>query len=132
MAAETGAKVTSGIDQMNLALERTFLAHERTLMAWVRTAASLITFGFTLFKFFQYLHEQQPGRMEQHLFGARNYGTMMIVIGVLTLALATLQHRRSMNRLRAEYPAPFSLALLLAALISLLGILALVGTFYRG
>jgi len=71
MAPETGAKVTSGIDQMNLALERTFLAHERTLMAWVRTAASLITFGFTLFKFFEYLHEQQPGRVWSSACSAR-------------------------------------------------------------
>ena len=35
-----------------LAYERTVLAHERTLMAWLRTAVSLITFGFTIYKFF--------------------------------------------------------------------------------
>ena len=44
-------------DATRLAVERTRLAHERTLMAWVRTATSLISFGFTLFKFFQYLHQ---------------------------------------------------------------------------
>src|SRR3989337_955177 len=37
-----------------LAYERTNLAHERTLMSWVRTATSLITFGFTIYKFFQF------------------------------------------------------------------------------
>ena len=37
-----------------LAMERTWLAHERTLMAWVRTAASMISFGFTIYKFFQF------------------------------------------------------------------------------
>ena len=36
-----------------LAVTRTRLAHERTLMAWVRTAASLISFGFTIYKFFE-------------------------------------------------------------------------------
>jgi putative membrane protein len=102
-------------------------------MAWVRTAASLITFGFTLFKFFEYLREQQQGATEQHVFGARSYGTVMIVIGVVTLALATWQHGQGMARLRAQYPeAPFSLALLLSTLISVLGILALVATFHRG
>ena len=35
-----------------LALDRTRLAYERTLMAWVRTATSLISFGFTIYKFF--------------------------------------------------------------------------------
>ena len=42
-----------------LAIERTRLAHERTLMAWVRTATSLISFGFTIYKFFEYLRESQ-------------------------------------------------------------------------
>ena len=42
-----------------LAVERTRLAHERTLMAWVRTATSLISFGFTVYKFFDYLRESQ-------------------------------------------------------------------------
>lgn len=37
-----------------LALDRTWLAHERTLMAWVRTAVSMISFAFTIFKFFQF------------------------------------------------------------------------------
>ena len=37
-----------------LAYERTFLAHERTLMAWVGAASSLITFGFSIYKFFHW------------------------------------------------------------------------------
>ncbi|GAA1229423.1 MULTISPECIES: YidH family protein [Mycolicibacterium] len=41
-----------------LAVERTRLALERTTMAWIRTSTSLIAFGFTIFKFFQYQAEQ--------------------------------------------------------------------------
>jgi putative membrane protein len=37
-----------------LAFDRTRLAHDRTMMAWVRTATSLITFGFAIYKFFQF------------------------------------------------------------------------------
>jgi uncharacterized membrane protein YidH (DUF202 family) len=37
-----------------LAYVRTRHALERTMMAWVRTAASLITFGFSVYKFFQF------------------------------------------------------------------------------
>src|SRR4030095_4895232 len=49
-----------GVDSsQSLAVQRTFLAHERTLMAWVRTSASLISFGFTIYKFFAYLVETE-------------------------------------------------------------------------
>ena len=46
-----------------LAVERTRLAYERTLMAWVRTATSLISFGFTVYKFFQFDVSKQPARV---------------------------------------------------------------------
>jgi len=117
---------------MTLALERTYLAHERTLMAWTRTATSLITFGFTLYKFFEYLHERGEVVKTSQLFGARTFGLIMIGIGVVTLVVASAQHYLQMKQLRAHYPnAPFSLALLLAGLIACLGILGLVtGIFH--
>ena len=114
-------------DQMTLALERTYLAHERTLMAWTRTATSLITFGFTLYKFFEYLHERGEAAHGPQLFGARTFGLIMIGIGVFTLIVASVQHQMQMRHLKAHYPsAPFSLALLLAALIACLGILGFI------
>jgi len=45
--------------RVRLAFERTFLAYERTRIAWVRTALTLISFGFAIAKFFQYLREKQ-------------------------------------------------------------------------
>ena len=41
-----------------LALDRNKLAAERTLMAWVRTSLSMISFGFTIYKFLQVIDEQ--------------------------------------------------------------------------
>ena len=73
-----------------LAFERTFIAHERTQMAWVRTALSLISFGFAIVKFFEYLHEKQGERGP--LFGARTVGIFMISVGLVSLVLAELQH----------------------------------------
>jgi putative membrane protein len=109
-----------------LALERTRLAHERTLMAWVRTATSLISFGFTIHKFFQYLREQNPNA-PHHIFGPRDYAVAMIALGIGSLVLATIQHRRDMQRLRAEYGSlPLSTAAVVAIVVSGLGIVALV------
>jgi putative membrane protein len=97
-------------------------------MAWVRTATSLISFGFTIYKFFQYLNEGKPS-VEGRLLGPREFALLMIVIGLTALAIATVEHRRSMQRLRAEYETgsvPRSLAAFVAALIALLGVLGLV------
>ena len=124
MADVKGKATDAAPDQMTLALERTFLAHERTLMAWTRTATSLITFGFTLYKFFEYLRERPETTAAARPLGARAFGLTMIGIGVVTLIVAAAQHRIQMRRLAAHYPdAPMSLALLLAGLIAVLGIL---------
>jgi putative membrane protein len=119
-------------DQLQLAVERTLAAYERTLLAWIRTAASLITFGFALYQFFEHFDQQDPHRVRNQLLSARTFGVLMIVVGIAALALATLQYRRVLKRLDAWVPqAPFSFALLLAALISLLGILALLEAGFR-
>jgi len=47
-------------DATKLAVDRTRLAADRTLRAWSRTATSLISFGFTIYKAFQYLRENSP------------------------------------------------------------------------
>lgn len=127
MAPVTAEQPAAAPDQVTLALERTYLAHERTLMAWTRTATSLITFGFTLYKFFEYLHERGEAARGQQAIGARTFGLIMIGIGVVTLIVASLQHEVQVRRLKAQYPnAPFSLALLLAGLIACLGILGFI------
>jgi putative membrane protein len=111
-----------------LAADRTRLAYERTLMAWVRTAISLITFGFTIYKFFQI----EGAGKQDGVISAAEFSILMIVFGLVSLLMATLEHRRALNALRAEYPEiPRSLARMLAALISILGILALVTVLLR-
>jgi putative membrane protein len=119
-------------DQARLALERTYLAHERTLMAWVRTGTALVTFGIALYKFFPDWQGQNLEQPESSILGPRQLGISMIAIGVITLLLATWQHRQSMRRLRLHYPdIPFSIALILAVMMSCLGALALIAPLFR-
>ena len=117
-----------------LALERTILAHDRTLMGWVRTSTSLITFGFTIYKFFQLdLAAHPPLRPLHNVIGPRQFAILMICIGLFSLMTATIQYRLYRNGLRKWYPArpPLSLAEVVAALVSLLGIVALVAVLFR-
>lgn len=119
-------------DATKLAVDRTNLAHERTLMAWVRTAVSLISFGFTIYKFFQYLREENPGTTVHRLFGPTEFALVMIGVGVGSLLLATIQNWHIRRNLKKRYyDLPFSMATLIAALISLLGVLAFFTVIYR-
>jgi len=119
-------------DQLQLALERTIAAYERTLLAWIRTSTSMITFGFALYEFSEYLNQHEPDRVRNRLLTAHTFGMLMIIFGIAALVLATLQYRRVMRRLEALTPElPFSFGLVLAALISLLGLLALFETAFR-
>ena len=79
-----------------LAVDRTRLAYERTMMAWVRTAASMISFGFTIHKFFQF---QAPAAAlpAGTLLGPGRFGGLLVVTGLVALAVASIDHRRSLN-----------------------------------
>jgi putative membrane protein len=89
-----------------LAAQRTRLAQERTLMAWIRTSTSLIAFGFTIFKFFQYLATNE--RRREPILSPWVVG-MTILVGLTGLTLAWIQHRQEMKALKAEVgPMPYS------------------------
>lgn len=114
-----------------MALDRTRLAYERTQMAWVRTATSLISFGFTIFKFFEYLKDQQTAGPERW-FGPREFALLMIVTGLVALLLSSIDHRRHMQALRTHYgPVPYSLAALMSILIAILGLFGLLSVLLR-
>ena len=131
--ASRAAGATADIpNAAKLALERTRLAHERTLMAWVRTSTSLISFGFTIYKFFQYLREKGEPQPSDRLFGAREFAFLMISVGLVALLIAALQHRRYMKTLRVRhFEDGFSLATFVALLISGLGIFSLITVLLR-
>jgi len=119
-------------DANRLAVDRTRLAHERTLMAWIRTAVSLISFGFAIFKFFQYLRESRPEDPPHSAIGPHLFAILMILIGLTALTLAWIQNRQELAALREQAgPTPYSLASVIAAMVTGLGIVALIAVLFR-
>ena len=112
--------------------ERTLLSHERTLMSWVRTATSLITFGFTIYKFFQLELGASFRTRTDQVIGAREFAMIMIAIGLLALILATIQNWQYRQQLRKQHlKVPLSLTSVVGALVSLLGLVAMFATIFR-
>ncbi len=113
-----------------LAVQRTRLAYERTLMAWIRTCTSLIAFGFTIYQIFRYLATSE--RLRAPFVSPQVVGVAMILVGLIALVLAWIQHRRDMKALQAEFGVlPFSMAGMMAALIAGLGVVALIAVTLR-
>jgi putative membrane protein len=115
-----------------LAVDRTRLAYERTMMAWVRTGTSMISFGFTVYKFFQLETDKTPAA-HARLIGPREFALILIGTGLVALFLSTIEHRQSMKLLRATYgPQPVSVAGVVAFIVSGLGLLAFVVALVHG
>jgi putative membrane protein len=108
-----------------LAIERTRAAYDRTLMAWMRTATSMISFGFTIYKFLQIEMDRSPHQIR--LVGPREFALTMVGLGILSMLLGTFEHWQNLRSLRAMGPkAKWSKTGLIAGLVSLLGIGAVV------
>lgn len=98
-------------------------------MAWIRTATSMISFGFTIYKFL----EAQPDRERrftfvERLLDARNFAIIMISVGLFGLFFAALENHRELKALRGTYGAtrvPRSNAMRVAILVAIFGFFAL-------
>jgi len=120
---------TSPPTSEELALTRTRLAHERTMMAWIRTSASMISFGFGIYKFFDYFKSDHP--IHQGFVTPRRFAIFLISLGLVVLAGAAIQNWTDLRRLRQSGHVPISLAGIVGILMAILGLLGLVAAVRR-
>lgn len=120
------------LERTNLAYDRTALANDRTLMAWVRTATSLISFGFTIYKFFQEMVNAKEANVSHTLLTPRRVGLLLVMFGFLGLLLATIQYKIDDKRLRSQYnKLPRTFTPMIATLILILGLILMLGIIFR-
>lgn len=114
-----------------LALDRNKLAAERTLMAWVRTALSMISFGFTIYKFLQVIDEQS-GIPVLRPNAPRNIGLVLTGLGTFVVVAASIQHWAYVKNLRTDKPyQPWDLSFIVACLIAMFGVLIFGSIVFR-
>jgi putative membrane protein len=88
------------------------------------------SFGFSIYKFFQI--ETPSARQQNYLIGPREFALALVSIGLFSLLLATVENRQNIRALGAQYAGQQrSLSVLVAALISILGVLALLAMIFR-
>ncbi len=119
-----------------MSFQRTRMSADRTLMSVIRTSLSLISFGFTIFQVFQKLHEANV--LTSSSGSTRNFGELLVVLGIGMLIVGILYHvafmfglrreRDAMKRdglIHAESSYPPSMTLIVAILLLGLGCLAI-------
>ncbi len=101
-----GRKLTSDEFRMLLQLEA-------SLLMWQRTSLALMGFGFVIARFGFFLREiAQASQIEVKprpwLVGmSSGTGTALIVLGILVLLIAVVNHQQTVRRvLRGELPMP--------------------------
>jgi putative membrane protein len=130
---KTERTTANGLSQQrtDLAVARTVMAADRTLMAWTRTSLAMISFGFTVYKFMQYLREEGKAVLIPTERGAQNFGMALIVVGILSLLIACVQYWHLTGKMKPGQKWHFSLALVVAGFIVALGFLALINAVFR-
>ena len=110
----------------SLAVKRNIMAAERTIMAWTRTGLSMIGFGFTIYKFLQYLQGEgkQLAANPQHPV---RIGLFLLFLGTISLLVGAVQHWKSMKDLSRQFEcSPWSFSFISTLLIALLGLMLIV------
>ncbi|WP_246776792.1 YidH family protein [Microvirga sp. VF16] len=124
-----------------MSFQRTRMSADRTLMSVIRTSLSLISFGFTIYQVFEKLRE--AGTIA-HAGASRNFGVVLVALGIAMLVIGIIYHVQFMIGLREERKAmkaaglvhaesrfPPSLTLITAIVLLVVGVAAIVSMLFQ-
>ena len=126
-----------------MAFQRTRLSADQNLMSVIRTSLSLISFGFTIYQFFQRALKD-TGLEAGASHAARSFGRTLVWLGVGLLVIGIVYHVQFMRGLRderrrmkrdgaifGESRFPVSFTLIAAVLLLLVGVAAIASVTFR-
>ncbi|HVY05636.1 MAG TPA: DUF202 domain-containing protein [Burkholderiales bacterium] len=136
----SGERTEMSMRRTGMSFQRTRMSADRTLMSVIRTALSLIGFGFTIFQFFQKMHD---AKLLENAAAPRNFGIALVGLGTGMLVLGIVYHLQFMVGLRhtrealkaeglihGESHFPPSLTLITALVLLAIGIVAIFNMVY--
>jgi putative membrane protein len=89
MAVNDAAPHHPGVLPSDMGEMRTIMAADRTLMAWIRTALSMLSFGFTIYKFLQTIASDKE---MAHPNSPQQVGLFLTAMGVAAIVLGTIDY----------------------------------------
>ncbi|HTE31275.1 MAG TPA: DUF202 domain-containing protein [Chryseolinea sp.] len=115
-------KTEGKLGKKQLSFERLRLALEKLQLARAKTTITFIALGFTCYKFFYARIEDHKKPLAEFPNG-RHIGMFLIFVGFVILLLSTIQHHKSLAKLKAQYgEMAFSVSLILSYFILLLSV----------
>ena len=109
---------------------RLLLQLETSLLMWLRTSLALMGFGFVIARFGLFLRgfaqaDHLAVQPRPWLVGVNSgLGTGLIVLGIVVMILAVVNHQRAVERLRrGEFamPSSWSLSVILSLIVAAVG-----------
>ncbi|MGO4166707.1 YidH family protein [Novosphingobium sp. YAF33] len=98
----------------DLGATRTILAADRTLMAWIRTSLSMLSFGFTIYKFLQGLADSdQISRADS----PQHVGMFLAAAGTGAMLLGTASYWVTLREVARMEPFRLTRSVLLVAFV---------------
>jgi putative membrane protein len=121
-------------DANDMAVERTIMAADRSMMAWVRTGLSLISFGFTIYKFIGIQQQQLSAEGKEVLISSspRVFGLLMIGLGILSLVFGSIENVTTIKSYKKYYRFDrINYSLIISAIITVIGIVLFTGIVFK-
>jgi len=84
-------------ERTDMGTVRTLMAADRTLMAWMRTSLSMLSFGFTIYKFLLYVRESLSNDLLKAQ-GPRRFGIVLIAMGTMSMFFGLIDHYTTYRR----------------------------------
>ncbi len=113
----------------DLAGNRTVMAADRTLMAWIRTSLSMISFGFTIYKFLHGLSESATIHLRRPN-GPRDVGLFLTLLGTGSLVAGLIQYTQLLRKIHVSVLRT-SVTFYVACAVVVLGLVVLIGIVSR-
>lgn len=119
-------------DRTDMALARTVMAADRTLMGWVRTCLSMLTFGFTIYKFLIFLQDTPGKSRPVNPEGPMQLGLTIIGLGILSMLLGLIDYYSFFKRFgKSSHQNLWGSSFVIGVLILLLGLALVTGVIMK-